>query len=68
MAMSKQILAFILWLLICLLSSNINTEARTIAAADEGNQVGRFLLFSLNNRPVTPKLPDHEHNRAITRL
>ncbi|KAK4854785.1 hypothetical protein QYF36_001241 [Acer negundo] len=63
--MSKQLLAFILWLLICLLTSNINTEARTIAAANEGNKVGRFLLFSLNNEPVTPILSDHERNRDI---
>ncbi|KAK3190028.1 hypothetical protein Dsin_029589 [Dipteronia sinensis] len=60
MTMSKQLLAFILWLLICLLSSNINTEARRIAAAKEGNQVGRFLLFSLNSMPVSPKLSNHE--------
>ncbi|KAK2646965.1 hypothetical protein Ddye_022160 [Dipteronia dyeriana] len=66
MAMSKQLLAFILWLLICLLSSNINTEARTIAAANEGNQVGRFLLPSLNSGPLLTKPQNHEHNRAIT--
>ncbi|KAK2646955.1 hypothetical protein Ddye_022150 [Dipteronia dyeriana] len=60
MTMPKQLLAFILCLLICLLSSNINTEARRTAAAKEGNQVGRFLLFSLNSMPVSPKLPSHE--------